>query len=114
MMAGPDPEQQSVPQEQAAVERHANPQPVAPEQRAAAEKLRRPVLETNSIGMKLVLIPAGEFMMSSTESVVETGKAYEGAPAPWFKSRYVQHKVRITRPLYVGVYEVTQEQYEAA
>jgi formylglycine-generating enzyme required for sulfatase activity len=48
---------------------------------------------TNSIGMKLRLIPAGEFVMGSQQS------------GP-------QHKVRITRPFYLGVYEVTQAEYE--
>ncbi len=42
---------------------------------------------TNSIGMKFALVPAGEFMRS-------------------------QHKVQITKPFYLGVTEVTQEQYE--
>jgi formylglycine-generating enzyme required for sulfatase activity len=59
---------------------------------------------TNSIGMKFVLIPAGEFMM--------------GSPA-WdqdqdlFGSERPQHRVRITKPFYLGVHEVTQAQYEA-
>ena len=47
---------------------------------------------TNSIGMKFKLIPAGEFMMGGTESP-------EQRP---------QHKVRITKPFYLGVTEVTQ------
>ena len=52
---------------------------------------------TNSIGMKLKLIKAGEFMMGS-----EKGNDDE-KPV---------HKVKITRPFYIGVYEVTQAQYE--
>ena len=52
---------------------------------------------TNSIGMKLRLIPAGEFMMGT------------GDPGPHFGPR---HKVRITKPFYLGVYEVTQAEYE--
>jgi len=55
---------------------------------------------TNSIGMKFVLIPAGEFMMGSPES--EEDHSSDGQ----------QHRVRITKPFYLGVYEVTQEQYE--
>jgi formylglycine-generating enzyme required for sulfatase activity len=47
--------------------------------------------------MKLKLIEAGEFMMGS-----EKGKENE-KPV---------HKVKITRPFYIGVYEVTQAQYE--
>ena len=55
---------------------------------------------TNSIGMKLAFIPAGEFMMGSPESEADRGDNEK------------QHRVRITRPFYMGVYEVTQEQYE--
>ena len=46
---------------------------------------------TNSIGMKLVLIPKGTFTMG------------EGSDA---------HEVTLTQPFYLSVYEVTQEQYE--
>ena len=60
-----------------------------------------PVEITNSIGMKLKLIPAGEFMMGSPESG-------DGGPS-WVKP---QHKVRITKPFYLGVCEVTQAEYE--
>ncbi len=56
---------------------------------------------TNSIGMKLVLIPAGEFLMGSPDS--------DSAAS---KRERPQHRVRITRPFYLGVYPVTQEQYE--
>jgi formylglycine-generating enzyme required for sulfatase activity len=51
---------------------------------------------TNSIGMKLVLIPAGEFVMGSPESEKDR-----------FKSEGPQHRVRITRPFYLGQYPVT-------
>jgi len=56
----------------------------------------------NSIGMTLRLIPAGEFMMGSSEDDKDAGP--EEKP---------QHKVRITKPFYLGVCEVTQAQYEA-
>ncbi len=55
---------------------------------------------TNSIGMKLVLIPAGEFLMGSPE---DEGDRDAGEK---------QHRVRITKPFYVGAYEVTQEQWQ--
>ena len=56
----------------------------------------------NSIGMTLKLIPAGEFMMGSPDA---DGEA-DGNEKP-------QHRVRITRPFYLGVHEVTQAQYKA-
>ncbi|MFC1735089.1 formylglycine-generating enzyme family protein, partial [Candidatus Hydrogenedentota bacterium] len=52
---------------------------------------------TNSIGMKLKLIQPGSFMMGSDHGL-ETQKPV--------------HKVTITRPFYIGIYEVTQAQYE--
>ena len=55
---------------------------------------------TNSIGMKLVLIPRGKFMMGSPES--EQGR----------KEDENQHEVTISKDYYLGVYEVTQAQYE--
>ncbi len=70
-------------------------------QEAWAKYLGVPVEHTNSIGMKLKLIPAGEFMMGSPESVDDT----DDKAKP-------QHKVRITKPFYLGVHEVTQAEYE--
>ena len=55
---------------------------------------------TNSIGMKLVLIPKGTFMMGSPES--EKGR----------NENETQHEVTISKDYYLGVYEVTQAQYE--
>jgi len=55
---------------------------------------------TNSIGMKLVLIPKGTFMMGSPES--EEGRDKDEN----------QHEVTISKDYYLGVYEVTQAQYE--
>jgi formylglycine-generating enzyme required for sulfatase activity len=55
---------------------------------------------TNSIGMRLKLIAAGTFMMGSPPS--EPDRA----------DNETQHRVRISKPFYLGVYEVTQGQYE--
>jgi formylglycine-generating enzyme required for sulfatase activity len=55
---------------------------------------------TNSIGMKLVRIPAGKFMMGSPASEVGHDKDEE------------QHEVEITRDFYLGMHEVTQAQYK--
>ena len=69
-------------------------------QRAWANHLGTPVQITNSIGMKLNLIPPGKFTMGSPRS--ESGR----------QSNETQHLVKITKPFYLGVHEVTQEQYE--
>lgn len=67
---------------------------------------------TNSIGMTLVLIPPGEFIMGSTESSEELDKAsgYESAPH-LYDGEHPAHRVRITQPFYMGVHEVTVGQF---
>jgi len=55
---------------------------------------------TNSIGMKLVLIPKGTFQMGSP--IEEEGADDDEA----------QHQVTISKDYYLGVTEVTQGQYE--
>jgi formylglycine-generating enzyme required for sulfatase activity len=57
---------------------------------------------TNTIGMKLVLIPAGDFLMGSPAS--DSDARDDERP---------QHPVRITQPFYLGATEVTQGQYRA-
>jgi formylglycine-generating enzyme required for sulfatase activity len=61
---------------------------------------QQPKQITNSIGMKLMLIPKGTFMMGSPES--EQGR---------FENE-TQHDVTISKDYYLGVYEVTQAQHE--
>jgi formylglycine-generating enzyme required for sulfatase activity len=80
-------------------------------QQVCAKFLGQPVEITNSIGMKLVLIPPGEFMMGSGESAESLAKEF-GMSVEAFAGDYPQHRVRITKPLYLGTYEVTQTQYE--
>ncbi|MCH7989078.1 MAG: formylglycine-generating enzyme family protein, partial [Planctomycetes bacterium] len=55
----------------------------------------------NSVGMLLVPIPAGEFQMGSPDS--DSVASDDEKP---------QHLVKITKPFYLSVYEVTQQQYE--
>ena len=54
------------------------------------------------ISMKIVLIPAGKFLMGSPDG--EKERSTDEGP---------QRQVSVTKALYVGVTEVTQEQYEA-
>jgi formylglycine-generating enzyme required for sulfatase activity len=63
----------------------------------------RPVVAeiTNSIGMRLALIPPGRFRMGSPPREKERIN-YEKA-----------REVTLTRPFYLGVFAVTQRQYEA-
>jgi len=55
----------------------------------------------NSIGMKLARIPAGEFLMGSADA--DPGAREDEKP---------QHRVRISKPFYLGVHEVTQAEFQ--
>ncbi len=55
----------------------------------------------NNVKMRLVLVPAGKFMMGSPAT--EAGRSSDEGP---------QHEVTISKSFYMGVFEVTQEQYE--
>ena len=58
-------------------------------------------LVKNSIGMMFVRVPPGTFMMGSSDK--ELGhRDHEGPP----------HDVKLTRPYFLGVFPVTQSQYE--
>ncbi len=53
----------------------------------------------NSIGMNLVLIPKGVFMMGSPDDEGEDDE-------------HPRHEVEITRPFFMGSYQLTQEEYQ--
>jgi WD40 repeat protein/formylglycine-generating enzyme required for sulfatase activity len=67
----------------------------------------------NSVDMLLVPIPAGEFQMGGGKSVAEIVKLFELRPAEveLFGIEHPQHLAKITRPFYLAVNEVTQQQY---
>jgi len=74
-------------------------------QKEAAKRLQKEMEEKADLGkglnLEMVLIPPGKFMM--------------GSPTSEKKRRIdeTQHEVTITKPFYMGKYEVTQEQWEA-
>ena len=59
-----------------------------------------PKVITNSIGMKFAPIAAAEFLMGAGKSIRDAGADEQPA-----------HRVRITRPFHIGVYEVTQAEF---
>ncbi len=72
---------------------------------------------TNSIGMKLTLVPAGTFMMGSSakdtvgatlppspEQDVPSGEIY--------RCERPRHRVKITKPFYLGTFDVTRGQFQ--
>ena len=85
---------------------------IAEEPKDAGEKQT-----ANSIGMKLTLVPSGEFTMGSAQSADETvaylkknyGMRFLGAEA--LQGEHPQHRVRITKPFYLGTYHVTRGQF---
>jgi sulfatase modifying factor 1 len=81
----------------------------------AAETPQPPVsVLTNSLGMKFVAIPAGEFLMGSDESPESLAKAYPQYENKRFMDLFDEapvHRVRITRGVYMGQFEVTVGQF---
>jgi len=81
-----------------------------------AAYLKVPVEYTNSIGMKFILIPPGEFTMGSTPAEIE--EILKAAPSNdihWQecnKSEGPRHTVILTQPVYLGIHEVIQADYE--
>lgn len=70
----------------------------------AAEQLELGDPIVNSVGMVLVPIPAGEFQMGTPIP--------KSNPPRHLTSEIPQHLVKITKPYYLSVCEVTQQQYQ--
>jgi len=64
------------------------------------------------VAMKLVLVPAGDFMMGGKFDAAESVKRFGGKEVHYASER-PRRKVTISKPFYMGVYEVTQAQWEA-
>jgi len=56
----------------------------------------------SDVTLTLVLVPAGTFTMGSA-----------GTEEGFFRGQGPQRQVTLTKPFYMGIFEVTQEQYEA-
>jgi len=70
-------------------------------QRAWAKHLGLSVQVTNSVGMKLSLIPPGQFVMGSPPG------------EEWHRDDEIRHSVKLTNAFYMGAAEVTQGQWKA-
>jgi formylglycine-generating enzyme required for sulfatase activity len=86
-------------QEQAA-RKPADPGPDTPRPPRRNEAAEAPREVVNSVRMRLVRIPAGQFLMGSPKEEKE------------HRANEEQHRVEITRPFYMGATLVTQEQYQ--
>ncbi len=78
------------------------------------------------VKLEMVLIPAEKFMMGHTKKEIEDFEAdwreslKKATKKEWIElidsvvsDQGKQHEVTLTKPFYIGKYEVTQEQYEA-
>lgn len=83
------------------IEEDAGSAPVAAETAAEETEDVDDSTFTNSIGMDFVVIPAGEFVMGSPEE--EDYRDRDEGP---------QRQVTVSNEFYMGVYEVTQEQWK--
>ncbi len=75
---------------------------------------QRPAMVENSLGMQFVLVPAGEFLMGSERTVEELARdfpGYERRRLEELKDEAPVHRVRISRPFYLGRHEVTVGQF---
>jgi len=84
-------------------------------QRVWANRLGVPVEYSNSIGMKFVLIPPGEFVMGQSAADAAAVAALHPKEDLWKRaaeSSAPAHRVRLTEPFYLGVFEVTQKEYQ--
>jgi len=72
-------------------------------------------VDLGGVNMEFVLIPAGEFVMGSSDA--ERQAALARATTDWVKERIPteapQRRVEIAQPFYLGKYEVTQAQWHA-
>ena len=91
------------------------PEQARQHQEAWAKYLDVPVEYENSLSMKFMLIPPGEFMMGSTEEEIDESlppkpaKKFEG----FFRSEAPRHRVRLTVPFFLAKTEVTVRQFKS-
>lgn len=92
-------------------------------QKAWAEWLGVGIETTNPLGMKLRLIPPGEFDMGATDAERaarrQTLNSYQQLPPDFnrfcndvLESESPRRRIRITRPFWLGTYEVTTAEFE--
>ncbi len=65
----------------------------------------------NTVGMKLVVVPAGEFAMGDALKPEDLAAKWQGAKPEWFRDAQPQRKVRISRAFAMGAFEVSRGQF---
>lgn len=74
-----------------------------------ADPSSKPSELTDSVGMKLRLIPAGKFMMGVSQDKLVA--MFKGVQTGHYTDEMPKHRVRISKPFYMGVHEVTVGQF---
>src|SRR5208283_4355190 len=99
--------------------------PAAPTQDRPREAAARPAVaqpppplpdreRSNSIGMTLVRIEPGSFLMGSNKQQIDQLlRLFPDSKRALFDAEQPQHPVKITRPFFLGTHPVTQGQYKA-
>lgn len=83
---------------------------------ANLQKPGKRVVITNSIGMNMVRMPAGEYMMGSLKREMDWlrltfRKIWREGHKQWFQDETPLHPVRVTKPFYMGANVVTVGQF---
>ncbi len=69
-----------------------------------------PMRMTNSLQMEFALIPAGTFQMGTRLTPEQVHQRYPGGKVEYYEGE-TQHQVKLTKPFYIGVHEVTVGQF---
>ncbi|HUE13740.1 MAG TPA: family 16 glycoside hydrolase, partial [Planctomycetaceae bacterium] len=86
-------------------------------QKKWAGHLGSPVMITNTTGMHMTLIPPGRFDMGSAETAEKLSQAFPAEAATKRADleplgERPMHRVTISKPFYLGIYEVTKRQFK--
>lgn len=71
------------------------------------------IRNVEAIGIPLVMVPPGEFLMGGTQTAEALVLAYpsSGKTPDYFADEYPRHRVRITKAFLLGKFEVTVAQF---
>ena len=75
-----------------------------------AETGSHPPKVKNSLGMELVFIRPGSFLMGGEKTPEEVARLLDGK-VEWYNDEHPQHRVTLTRGFYMGTTEVTRGQF---
>ncbi|MBI5569814.1 MAG: SUMF1/EgtB/PvdO family nonheme iron enzyme [Desulfomonile tiedjei] len=83
---------------------------------SVVQKAKERIVVTNSVGMRLVRIPASEYMMGSPKQEMDWlrlkfKKVWRPGHKQWFEDELPLHPVRITKPFYLSATETTVAQF---